>query len=126
MIMYHRMRPAWLILVSKGFLGKPNRVVSLVTMSLAESAIKGTFHGINGRFLGINVKGKLTILQLCFIELQRFHNSIIHCWWVLVHTGPTLGASQVFCLSMVWSVDPLLIIICCKKLVELGTWVGGG
>jgi hypothetical protein len=36
---------------------KPNRV-SLVTMSLAESATKGTFHGINGRFLGINVKGK--------------------------------------------------------------------
>jgi hypothetical protein len=79
--MYHRMCPAWLILVSKGFLGKPKRVVSLITMSLAESAIKGTFRGINGRFLGINVKGKLTILELWFIELQSFHNSIIHSAW---------------------------------------------
>jgi hypothetical protein len=66
MIMYQRMCSAWLILPHKGFLGKPSRV-SLVTVSLAESATKGTFHGINGRFLGINVKRKLTIVQLWFI-----------------------------------------------------------
>lgn len=59
---------------------------------------------------------------------QLYHPSCKVCWWVLVHTGPTLGASQVFCLCMVWSVDPLLIIIiCCKKLVELelgsGWWM---
>ncbi len=121
--MYRRMCPAWLILVSKGFLGKPNRVVSLVTMSLAESATKGTFRGINGRFLGINVKGKLTILELWFIELQRFHNSIIHparcaggCLFTL---APHWVLARFFCLCMVWSVDPLLIRICCKKLVEL-------
>jgi hypothetical protein len=104
--MYQRMCPSWLILLLKGFLGKPSRV-SLVTMTLAESATKGTFRGINGRFLGINVKGKLTILQLWFIELQRLHNSIIHPAWC--------AGGYLFTLAPHWVLARILLVHCLES-----------
>lgn len=58
---------------------------------------------------------------------QLYHPSCKVCWWVLVHTGPTLGASQVFllvhgleCRSSLNNNNML------QKISGVGTWVGGG
>lgn len=56
-------------------------------------------------------------------QAPQAYQHIIHSAWCaggcLFTLAPHWVLARFFCLCMVWSVDPLLIRICCKKLVEL-------